>query len=431
MKYYPLPSELFRFNRQRFMEQIPTGSLAIFHSNDLMPRSGDTFFPFRQNNDLYYLSGIEQEETVLLLFPGCTKSGFEEVLFIRKPNERLLRYEGEQLTPTKARRFSGIEKVLWLDEYEAILRELILLSERVYLNLDEHDRFHSPVLTRNQRMAQQLNAQYPAHQYQRSGPLVKRLRMVKSPAEVDAIQQAVNITGQAFTEVLKMLEPGVQEYEVEATITASFLQQRATGHAYDPIIASGANTCVLHYTNNNKPCREGELLLMDFGAEYAFYAADITRTIPVSGRFSERQRAVYDAVLKVQRESIKMLLPGTDLDEYHREVGRLMEAELLALGLIDSTDVKNQDPKQPAYKKYFMHGTSHHLGLDVHDPGLRYEPVQAGNVFTCEPAIYIPEEKIGIRLENNILVTEKGPIDLSARVPIEASEIEAWMNGAS
>lgn len=427
MKYHPLPADLFRFNRQQFMERLEPGSLAVFHSNDHMPRSGDTFFPFRQNSDLYYLSGIEQEETILVLFPGAAKKGFEEVLFIRKPDERLLRYEGEQLSLARARRLSGVEKVLWLEQYETIFRELMLLSERVYLNLDEHDRFQSPVLTRNQRLAQQLTKQYAAHDYRRSGPLMKQLRMVKSPAEVDAIQQAVNITGQAFVEVLKMVEPGVQEYEVEATITAAFLQQRASGHAYDPIIASGANTCVLHYTSNNRPCREGDLLLLDFGAEYAFYAVDITRTIPVNGRFNERQRAIYEAVLRVQRASIKLLLPGTDLDEYHQEVGRLMEAELLQLGLIDQTDIKNQNPKQAAYKKYFMHGTSHHLGLDVHDPGLRYEPVQPGNVFTCEPAIYIPEEKIGIRLENNILITKDGPLDLSARIPIEAEEIEEWM----
>lgn len=431
MKYHPLPSELFRFNRQRVLDQLQPGSLAVFHSNDLMPRSGDMFFAFRQNNDLYYLTGLEQEETILLLFPACPKPGFEEVLFIRRPNEKLLRYEGEQLSQAKARRMSGVEKVLWTDQYESVLRELILLSERVYLDLDEHDRFHSPVQTRNQRLAEELQTAYPAHEYRRSGPILKALRMIKSPAEVDAIQQAINITGQAFEEVLKMVEPGVQEYEVEALMTASFLRQRATGHAYDPIIASGANTCVLHYTNNNKPCKDGELLLLDFGAEYACYAADITRTIPISGRFTPRQRAVYDAVLKVQRSAIQLLVPGTDMEEYHREVGQFMEEELLQLGLIDKTDVKNQDPKQPAYKKYFMHGTSHHIGLDVHDPGLNYESVQAGNVFTCEPAIYIPEERIGIRLENDILVTPNGPIDLSARIPIEADAIEAWMNGAS
>ena len=430
MKYHPLPAGLFSYNRQRFAAQLPAGSLAIFHSNDHMPRSGDTFFPFRQNSDLYYLCGIDQPETILLMYPGCPKEGFEEILFIRPTSERLVRYEGEQLTAAKARRLSGVEKVLSTDKYEPLLRELMLLSERVYINQEEHDRFSSPVLTRNQRMAQALRQAYPANQFERSGPILKALRMIKSNAEVDAIQQAVNITGQAFTDILQMLEPGVKEYEVEATMTASFLRHGATGHAYEPIVASGANTCVLHYVKNNAVCRPGDLLLMDFGAEYANYAADLSRTIPVSGRFTERQRAVYEAVLRVQRAAIKMLVPGTDLEEYHREVGHLTEAELLQLGLLDQEMIKQQDPKQPAYKRYFMHGTSHHIGLDVHDPGLRYEAVQAGMVFTCEPAIYIPEEKIGIRLENNILVTDNGPVDLTKKIPIEVEEIEDWMNKA-
>ncbi len=430
MKYYPLPSGLFSYNRQRLAEQLPRGSLAIFHSNDLMPRSGDTFFPFRHNSDLYYLSGIDQPETILLLFPGSPKIGFEEVLFIRPTSERLARYEGEQLTPAKARRLSGVEKVLSTEKYEPILRELLLLSEQVYLNQEEHDRFSSPVLTRNQRMAQALRQAYPAQNIQRSGPLLKALRMIKSVAEVDAIQQAVNITGQAFIEIMQVVEPGVKENEVEACMTASFLRQGANGHAYEPIVASGGNSCVLHYTKNNAVCRDGDLLLMDFGAEYANYAADLTRTIPVNGRFSKRQRAVYEAVLRVQRASIQLLVPGADLEEYHQEVGRLVESELLQLGLLDQKTVLQQDAKSPAYKRYFMHGTSHHLGLDVHDPGLRYEKIQAGMVFTCEPAIYILEEQIGIRLENNILVSENGPIDLTKNIPIEVEAIEDWMNKA-
>ncbi len=428
MKHNPLPAELFIYNRQRFAAKLPLGSMAIFHSNDVMPRSGDTFFPFRQNSDLFYLCGIEQEESILVLFPACMKQGFEEVLFIRRPSEKLLRYEGEQLTEHKARRISGVKQIRWLDEYEELLRELLLLSERVFVNVEEHDRFHSPISSRNLRMTQQLKQQFPAHRYERSGPILKELRMIKSPAEVDAIQQAINITGEAFTELMKMLEPGVKEYEVEACITGSFIRQGAAGHAYTPIVASGANTCVLHYTRNKQVCREGELLLMDFGAEFCNYAADLSRTIPVSGRFTERQRVVYDAVLRVQRAAISLLLPGVNLEEYHVEVGRLMEAELLKLGLLDAQMIKAQDPKQPAYKQYFMHGTSHHLGLDVHDAGFRYAAVEAGMAFTCEPAIYIPEEKIGIRLENNILVTENGPRDLTKRIPIEAEEIEEWMN---
>ncbi len=428
MKYHPIPAELFAFNRRRYIQLLKADSLAIFYANDSLPRSGDTFFPFRQNSELFYLTGIEQPETVLVLFPSCIKDGFEEVVFVRQNEERLSRYEGDQLTKADVRRISGVARVHWLEEMDTILHELLLLAKRVYVNLDEHDRFQSPVLTRNQRLAKELQANYPAHKYHRSGPLLKRLRMIKSPVEVELIQQAVNITGTAFEEVLKMVEPGVHEYEVEAEITAAFLRQRATGHAYEPIIASGTNTCVLHYIQNNRPCRDGDLLLLDFGAEYANYAADLTRTIPVNGRFSDRQRKVYDAVLRVQQAAIKLLLPGASLEDYHQEVGKLMEEELLQLGLLDKTDVKNQDPARPAYKRYFMHGTSHHLGLDVHDLSERYLPVQAGMVFTCEPGIYIPEEKIGIRLENNILVTDHGPKDLTQRIPIEAEAIEEWMN---
>ena len=428
MKYHPISAELFTFNRRRCSQLLKADSLAIFFANDLLPRSGDTFFPFRQNSDLFYLTGIEQPETVLVLFPSCIKDGFEEVVFVRQNEERLSRYEGDQLSKADVRRISGVARVHWLEEMDTVLHELLLLATRVYLNLDEHDRFQSPVLTRNQRLAQALQSSYPAHKYHRSGPLLKRLRMIKSPLEVELIQQAVNITGAAFEQVLKMVEPGVQEYEIEAEITASFLRQRASGHAYAPIIASGANTCVLHYTHNNRPCRDGDLLLLDFGAEYGNYAADLTRTIPVNGRFNDRQRKVYDAVWRVQQAAIRLLVPGISLEDYHREVGLLMEEELLQLGLLDKADVKNQDPAQPAYKRYFMHGTSHHLGLDVHDLSERYLPVQAGMVFTCEPGIYIPEEKIGIRLENNILVTDQGPKDLTQRIPIEAEAIEAWMN---
>lgn len=428
MKYHPISNELFTLNRRRLARKMTSDSIAVFQSNDLMPRTGDTHFPFRQNNGLFYLSGLDQPETVVVLFPDCVKEGFHELAFIRRTNEKLARYEGEQLSQEDARRISGIQKVYWLDQMEPILHELILLAKRVYVNLPEHDRFQSPVQSRDQRFVADLQKQYPAHKYHRAGPILKQLRMIKSSWEVEQIQQAVNITGEAFKAILKMVEPGVQEYELEAEMTAVFLRNRANGHAYEPIIASGANSCVLHYVQNNRPCRKDDLLLMDFGAEYANYAADLTRTIPVNGRFSERQHKVYDAVLRVQRAAIQMLLPGTNMEEYHQEVGRLMEAELLQLGLLDKTDVKNQNPDHPAYKRYFMHGTSHHLGLDVHDLSYRYRPIQAGMVFTCEPGIYIPEEKIGIRLENNILVTDDGPRDLTQRIPIEAEEIENWMN---
>ena len=430
MKYLPLRSELFEFNRKRFTRKMSPESIAIFHSNDLMPRSGDTFHPFRQNNALFYLSGLDQPETVVVIFPDCIKDGYHEVAFIRRTDEHTARWEGPQLSLEDARRISGIQKVFYLDEMENVLHELILLSKRIYVNLNEHDRFHSSVVSRDARFLHELQNRYPAHKYHRAAPILKKLMMIKSAYELEPIQQAVNITGQAFSKVLQFVEPGVHEYEVEAEITAEFIRNRANGHAYEPIVASGPNTCILHYVKNNRRCQDGELLLLDFGAEYANYASDLTRTIPVNGQFSERQRKVYDAVLRVQRKAIALLLPGTLLEEYHREVGRLMESELLGLGLLDKTDIKNQDPDKPAYKKYFMHGTSHHLGLDVHDAGNRYTPIQAGMLFTCEPAIYIPEENLGIRLENDILVTDEHPVDLTQRIPIEAEAIEEAMNAS-
>jgi Xaa-Pro aminopeptidase len=403
-------------------------SIAIFHSNDLMPRSGDTFYPFRQNSGLFYLSGLDQEESVLVLFPDCIKEGFQEIAFIKRADERTLIYEGKKYSKEEASAVSGIDKVFWLDEMDAILHELILLSKRIYLNLNEHDRFETPVNSRNYRLTRQLQESYPLHKFHRSQPILKKLAMVKSTTEVALIRHAAQITGKAFQRVLEFVRPGVVEYEVEAEIIHEFIRNGANGHAYEPIVASGANTCVLHYNKNNQQCREGDLLLLDFGAEYANYAADLSRTIPVSGQFTQRQREVYNAVLRTMQSAQQMLVPGMLLEEYHREVGKMMESELLQLGLLTKTDIKNQAPERPAYKKYFMHGTSHHLGLDVHDLSNRYDPIQAGMVFTCEPAIYIREENIGIRLENDILVTDDGPVDLMANIPVEAEAIEEEMN---
>lgn len=428
MRYEPIPSELFRLNRQRFMRKMQPDSIAIFHSNDLMPRSGDTFFPFRQNTGLFYLSGLDQEDTVVVLFPDCIKEGFQELAFIRRSDELTLTWEGQKYSKEEARETSGIEKIYWLDEMERILPELILLSKRIYLNINEHDRFSSEVQNRDLRFAQQLKSKYPLHKYHRSQPILKKLAMVKSPLEIALLQHAIQITGKAFLKILEVARPGMMEYELEAEIIRVFIQNSANGHAYEPIIASGADTCVLHYIKNNKPCKPGDLVLMDFGAEYANYASDLTRTIPINGQFSSRQRAVYDAVLRIMREAIPMLVPGVTLDEYNREVGKIVESELIQLGLLSKTEVKNQDKQSPAYKKYFMHGTSHHLGLDVHDLSNRYDPILAGMVFTCEPGIYIREEGLGVRLENNILVTDNGPIDLMADIPIEAEAIEALMN---
>ncbi|MBK7408531.1 MAG: aminopeptidase P N-terminal domain-containing protein [Saprospirales bacterium] len=425
MKYLPIDSELFKNNRQRFMRSMRQDSIAIFHSSDRMVRNGDSLYPFRQNSDLFALSGLDQEETVVVLFPDCVKEGFREVAFIKKTNDFIKRWEGHKYTKEEARAISGIDKIYWLEEMDVILHELILLAKRIYVNLPEHDRFIPDVPSRDLRFTRQLQERYPAHKFHRAQPLLKKQAMIKSIPEIALIRQAIDITDKAFQRVLHFVKPGVAEYEIEAEITHEFLCNRANGHAYAPIIASGANSCVLHYVENNQPCKDGEVLLLDFGAEYANYAADMTRTIPVNGQFSPRQRAVYDAVLRVLKYARTLLVPGTLLEDYHKEVGSQMESELLELGLLDKTDVKNQDKNYPAYKKYFMHGTSHHLGLDVHDRSNRYDPIQAGMVFSCEPAIYIPEEGFGIRLENDILVTDHEPVDLMAQIPIEAEEIEA------
>lgn len=428
MRYETISTDFFRANRRRFMRKMIPESIAIFHSNDRMPRTGDTSFPFRQNSGLFYLSGLDQEETIIVLFPDCAKDGFEEVAFIRRISEQGSIWDGPSLSKEQARAISGIDKIYWLDEMDAILHELILLAKRIYVNLNEHDRYESAIADRNLRFTRNLQQRYPAHKYHRSQPILKKLRMLKQPYEIELVKRAINITGQAFQRVLTFVKPGVMEYEVEAEITHEFIRCGTNGHAYEPIVASGKNNCVLHYVKNNQRCAAGDLLLLDFGAEYANYAADMSRTIPVSGHFTERQRQVYDAVLKVLRRASNMLVPGVIIDEYNREVGKLIESELLELGLLDRTDIKKQDEKRPAYKRYFMHGVSHHLGLGVHDLSNRYDPVQAGMLFTCEPAIYIPEENFGIRLENDILVTDQGPVDLMDHIPIEAEEIEMLMN---
>lgn len=427
-KYEPLSPELFRLNRKRFVREMKPGTLAIFNANDQMPRSGDQFHPFRQNAGLYYLSGIDQEETMLLLFPDCPREGFQELLLIKRTSEHIAVWEGHKYTKEEAKAASGIDKVLFLDEAEVIVNELILLAQGIYLNLNENDRYLSPVQTRDQRYAAFVRDRYPAHTLYRSQPILKKLQMVKSTHEVGAINYCIDITNRAFRRVLDFVKPGVWEYEIEAEIIHEFIRNRCTGHAYSPIIASGANACVLHYNQNRHQCHDGDVLLMDFGCEYANYNSDLTRSIPVNGQFTDRQRAVYNAVYRVMQEAKAMLVPGNTLEELNKEVGKIMESELLALGLISRTDIENQDPEKPAYKKYFMHGTSHHLGLDVHDIGLRYEPFRAGMVFTCEPGIYIPEEKLGIRLENNLVVTDDGPIDLFKEIPIELEEIEELMN---
>lgn len=428
MKYDPINPDFFVNNRKRFMRKMQPESLAIFYSNDLMPRSGDTFFPFRQNSGLFYLSGLDQEETVVVLFPDCIKEGFQEVAFVKRTSDYIAIWEGEKYSKEKAREVSGIQKVYWLDEMGPILHELILLSKRIYINTEEHDRFIPELPTRNMRMARDVMERYPAHKYHRAQPILKKLMMNKQEAEVELIQQAIGITGKAFKRVLEFVRPGVMEYEIEAEITHEFIRNRASGHAYDPIIASGANSCVLHYTHNNQECKAGDVLLMDFGAEYGHYASDLTRTIPVNGQFSKRQRSVYDAVLQIMREAQQLLVPGTTLEEYSKEVVKMMESSLIDLKLLSRKEIDQQNPELPLYKQFFMHGTSHHLGMDVHDLADRYVPIQEGMVFTCEPGIYIRDEKLGIRIENDILVTENGPLDLMAGIPVEAEEIEELMS---
>lgn len=427
MKYDAINPQLFINNRKKFVSELQSDSIAIFHSNDEMPRNGDCNFPFRQHSDLFWLSGIDQEQTILVLAPNHPMPEYREILFLRKTNEHIAVWEGHKYTKEEARATSGIQSCYWVDDFQAVLPVLMHHSATVYLNLNENDRFSTEVEYRDERKARELRKKYPNHHYERSGVILSRLRSIKVQDEIALMSKAIDITNKAFHRVLETLRPGVMEYELEAEITYVFLKNRANGHAYYPIIASGESACVLHYNDNNKECKEGDLILLDFGAEYANYAADLTRTVPVNGKFTKRQRDVYNAVLRVMREATKMLVVGNTIPRYHEEVGRIMEKELIGLGLLNANDVAKQDPKQPLYKKYFMHGTSHFLGLDVHDIGNRFSPMQAGMVFTCEPGIYIPEENIGIRIENDILITEKGPVDLMAAIPVEADEIEALM----
>jgi Xaa-Pro aminopeptidase len=427
MKYTPINPKLYIENRKRFAASLKPGAIAFFNSNDEMPRNGDQNYPFRQNSDLLWMSGIDQEQTILVICPQHPLAEYREVLFLRKTNEHIAIWEGHKYKKEEARAASGIQHVYWTEEFSVMLPVMMHHSQVVYINLNENDRFVTEVPYREQRFADNLKSKYPNHSYERCAPLMAAMRAVKNPLEIEAMKKACDITDLAFRRVLGFVRPGVTEYEVEAEITHEFIRNRANGHAYTPIIASGESACVLHYTDNNKAVNDGEVVLMDFGADYANYAADLTRSIPVNGKFTKRQRDVYNAVLRVMRAATKLLVVGNVIPKYHEEVGKLMEEELIKLNLLKSEDVKKQDPRQPLYKKYFMHGTSHFLGLDVHDIGNRYEPMKAGNVFTCEPGIYIPEEGLGIRIENDILITEKGPVDLMEKIPVEAGEIEELM----
>ncbi len=430
-KYAPLPVSLFEENRRRFMQEMQPNSIAIFYSNDLMMRSGDTNFTLRQNADLFYLCGLDQEETILVLYPNCPKGkAFESVVFTRQTNEYIQVWEGYKYTQEQVREISGVQTVFWTSAVENTLNELVLLADAVYLNTNENDRAHFPAEhCANTRRAAEFRSQYPAHTVLRAQPLMKRLRMIKSLAEIAIMQRACDITEQAFRAALQQTREGQNEYELEALITYEFLRNGANGHAYNPIVASGANACILHYNDNCRPMNAGDLVLIDVGAEYANYAADLSRTFPVSGKFSPRQREVYDAVLRVKRFAESIMLEGTNIDKYSQEVGLFMQSELIGLRLLDKHDVAKQNPHAPLYKKYFPHGTSHHLGLDVHDLCHRYTDMKAGMVFTCEPGIYIPAEGIGIRIEDDLVVGANGaaPFNLMRNIPIEAEEIEQIM----
>jgi Xaa-Pro aminopeptidase len=429
MKYQRIPTSLFIKNRSKLGELILPGSAVMLHSNDEMNRSGDQNFRFRQSADFFYLTGIDQEKSILALNPKHPEEKFREVLFIVKFSSEQITWSGYRLSLEEASEISGIKNVHWLDDYERILPEILYRSQNIYLNAPEHLKYKAEIESRDVRMGRKVQSVFPLHSYHRLAPVLSKLRMIKEKEEIALISTAIEITRDAFLRVLKNLKPGLMEYEVEADLSHEFIRKAAC-HAYEPIIASGANACILHYIDNSRECKNGDLLLMDFGAEYANYAADITRTIPVNGKFTPRQAKVYDANLRVLKATMKMMKPGILLAEYQAEVGKLWEEEHIKLGLYSTEDVKNHKDSQPLWFKYYMHGTSHCIGLDVHDTFDKAERFQPGMVFSCEPAIYIPEEGIGIRLENDVLITETGNVDLSKDIPVEREEIEELMRKA-
>ncbi len=428
MRYEPIDSSLFSGNRKRLNSLLKPKSMVIVLSNDVIPTNADGTLGFRQNNDFFYLTGIDQEESMLVLFPDFPDENFREILLIRETSEHIKIWEGEKLTKTKASSISDITKVVWTSNFESILRKLVFEADQVYLNLNEHDGGDWKFQSQERRYISEFQQMFPLHRIERLAPLLKQLRVIKQPTEIELMKRAIEISANGFKRVAKFLKPNVREFELEAELTHEFLRNRSRGHAFHPIMASGPNACVLHYITNNNICKDGEVILLDFGAEYANYNADITRCLPVNGRFSTRQRQVYKSVLKILRISRNMIVKGNTMDKLRKDVGKVVEAELIELGLLNKSDVGRQDPELPLYRKYFPHGISHHLGLDVHDVGSRYETFKAGMVFTCEPGIYIPEERLGIRLENDILITPKGNIDLMENIPIEIDEIEDLMN---
>lgn len=429
MKYDRINKDLYIHNRKRFAEKMEGHSLAIFNSNDIYPISADSTMPFQQHRDILHLSGVDQEESVLVIFPTARNEKHREVLFLKETNEHIAIWEGEKLDKQNAFEVSGIQTVYWLDQLDVILKQMLSDADIIYINTNAHLRANTEVETREDRFVKALLQKYPAHQVRKSAPIMHSIRAIKHPLELELMQKACDITEKGFRRLLSFVKPGVWEYELEAELMHEFLRNRSKGFAYTPIIASGSNANVLHYIENNQECKSGDVILFDIAAEYANYASDMSRCIPVDGRFTARQKQVYNAVLHVKKEAEKMLIAGTLLSEYQAEVGLIMQDQLVQLGLIDQTDIKNQNPDWPAYKKYFMHGTSHFIGLDTHDVGHWDRPIEANMVFTCEPGIYIQEEGLGVRLEDNLVIQASGePVNLMKNIPIEADEIESIMN---
>lgn len=427
MKYLPIPSKLFTQNRERFIKKMKPNSIAIFPGNPILPTNGDAIYTYRPNADVVWLSGIVQEKSMVILYPDNPDKNAREVLVLLRPNEHLEKWEGHKLRKNEATEISGIKNIQWLDSIDTMLQVMMHHADTVYLNTNENDRLDTSLFRTDLLFVHDFMKRYPVHKYERSAPIIKELRAIKTKEEIAVTQKAVDITHKAFERVMKFIKPGVYEHEIEAEITHEFLRNRASRHAYDCIIASGDRARVLHYVENNQVCKDGELVLMDFGAEYGNYCADLTRTIPVNGKFTKRQREVYNAVLDVHNFAKKILKPGISIVDYTAKVCSEMEKQLLKIGLITKVDIKNQDPENPAYRKYFYHGVSHHLGIDVHDVGTRVLPVKEGMLFTIEPGIYIEEEQMGIRIENNVWLTKTGSIDLFKNIPITVEEIEATM----
>lgn len=429
MKYSPIDSNLFVKNRKKFTAQMKPKSIAVFNSNDIYPIGADSTLPFEQSRDLFYLCGADQEETILLLFPDAMDPKHREILFVRETNDHIAVWEGPKLTKEQATEVSGIETIYWLTDFDKVFFDLMTEADTIYFNTNEHYRQAVETQTREDRFIEKCKKDFPAHQWAKSNPILQEIRGIKEPEEIAIMQTACDITEKGFRRILELIKPGVWEYEIEAEFLHEFVRNRSKGYAYPPIIASGNNANVLHYLVNNQQVKDGDMILLDLAAEYANYSADMTRTVPINGRFTDRQKEVYSAVLRVKNEATKMLVPGVIWAEFHKEVGKIMTSELIGLGLLDKADVQNENPDWPAYKKYFMHGTSHHIGLNTHDYGALKTPMKPNMVFTVEPGIYIPDEGMGVRLEDDVVIQETGePFNLMRNIPIEIEEIEELMN---